>query len=149
MLIADARRILFTAALLLGACTQPGPGVLTLAPAGMRLGGTCTPHPDGTLTMAADASAESDVYVDAGTVTITVTAATGTPRQSMSLELWFGGTSIGSQSVGSIELTAIPFHARTRASGPVAIRLVAHEHSAGSAAASAMLDVEKVVITEP
>jgi hypothetical protein len=149
MALSDACRGLATALLLASACSQPVPGVLTLAPAGMRLSGTCTPHPDGTLTMAADAIAESEAYVDAGTVTITVTAATSTTDHPMSVELWFAGTSIGSHRVPSTERIAIPFHGRTRASGPVAIRLLAHDDSPGGTAGAATLNVEKVVITEP
>jgi hypothetical protein len=81
-------------------------------------------------------------------VTITVTASAATVDQPMSIELWFAGTSLGSQRVQSTERAALPFHARARASGPVAIRLVAHANPPGVAAA-AMLNVEKVVITEP
>ena len=152
MQISDARRVLVTAALVTvvlsaNACTQPVAGVLTLAPAGMRLGGTCTRHADGTLTMAAGASAESDVYVDAGTVTITVTAAASTLDQPTSIEVWFAGASLGSQPVPSAERTAIRFHARARTSGPVAIRLVVHATAPGSTAASPTLEVEKIVIT--
>lgn len=149
MPLSHAYRSLATALLFASACSQPVPGVLTLAPAGMRLSGTCTPHPDGTLTMAANASAESEAYVDAGTVTITVTAATSVTDHPMLIELWFAGTSIGSQGVPSTERVAIPFHARTRASGPVAIRLIAHDDSAGGTAGAATLNVEKIVITEP
>jgi len=147
-MLSKARCILFTAACFMSACTQPVPGVLTLAPAGMRISGTNTPRPDGTLAMAADCIAESEVYVDAGTVTITVTASASMPDHALTLELWFAGTSVGSRRVQSTDPTALAFHSRASASGPVAIRLVVHADPPGSTAAG-MLEVEKVVITEP
>lgn len=148
MPIAAARRVLIAAVLLVSACTQPPvPGVLTLAPAGMRISGNATPHPDGTLTMADACAAEAEVYVDAGTVTITVTASASTADRPTSIELWFAGSSIGSQPVPSGARTAVPFHARAHSSGPFALRLLAH--AVGGDPGAAALEVEKVVITEP
>jgi hypothetical protein len=129
--------------LAVGACTRPIPGVLTLAPAGMHTTGACTPRPDGTLTMQAGAAAESVVYVDAGPVTLTVTAKASVVENPPVVELWLAGTSIGTASVQSTENHAYPFHGQARASGPTAVRMV---FSGTSAAA---LDVEKIVITEP
>src|SRR6266481_2816681 len=108
----------------LGACTRPVPGVLTLAPAGMRTTGTCTPHPDGTLTMQAGAAAESVVYVDTGTVTITVTAKAGAADNPPVVDVWLAGSSLGSAQIQSTEHHAYPFHALTHASGPTAIRVL-------------------------
>lgn len=143
----NACRRLAITLLVVSACTQPVPGVLTLAPAGMRTTGTCTPHPNGTLTMAAPATAESEVYVDAGRVTVTVTAASADPDQPLSIELSFAGTNIGTSRVQTSQPTAFPFHAQMRASGPVAIRLAVRNDA--PAPSPAMLDVEKVVITQP
>jgi hypothetical protein len=109
----------------------------------MHLTGTCTPHPDGTLTMQAGAVAESVVYVDAGPVTLTVTAKAGAVENPPVVELWLAGTSIGTAPIQSTENQAHPFHGQARASGPTAVRIV---FSGTSAAA---LEVEKIVITEP
>jgi hypothetical protein len=129
--------------LAVGGCTRPIPGILTLAPAGMHTTGTCTPHPDGTLTMQAGAAAESVVYVDAGTVTITVTAKAGAAESPPVVDVWLAGTSIGTAQIQSTEDHAYPFHGQAHASGPTAIRIL----FTGTSAAA--LEVEKIVITEP
>jgi len=147
MAMIPACRVLIVAVLCVSACTQPVPGVLTLAPAGMRISGTATPHPDGTLAMTDGCTAESEVYADAGTVTITITASASVPDRPASVEVWFAGTSIGSQPVPAGTRTAIAFHARSHSSGPFALRLVAH--AAGADPGAAAVEVEKVVITEP
>ena len=136
----------FAILLLLSACTRPVPGVLTLAPAGMRTTGTCTPHPDGTLTMSAGAAVESVAYVDAGAVTITVTAQSSSSESAASMELWFDGASVGTVRVQSTEATPFPFHVQARAGGPTAVRVVFADPS-GSI--STTLRLQKVVITEP
>jgi type 1 fimbria pilin len=149
MPISQARRLLIPAVLLVSACTGPVPGVLTLAPAGMRLSGTCTPHADGTLAMAGDCSAESAIYVDAGTVTITVTAAATSATHPLSIGLWLGGTNLGTHRVESTDRVAMPFHGRASASGPLPLQLLVHADTPSAAAPAPTLTVEKVVVTEP
>src|SRR5579862_6320648 len=143
MPIAGFRRGLAVALLAVGACTQPMPGVLTLAPAGMRITGIATPRLDGTLMMADGCTAEAEMFVDAGTATITVTAAAAAADRAATLELWFAGSSIGSQAVPPGARTALAFHARAPTSGPFALRLVAH--AAGGDPSAVAVDVEKVV----
>ncbi len=141
------RRAVFVTLALLAACTRPVPGVLTLAPAGMRKTGACTAHPDGTLSMQAGAAVDSVIYVDAGTVTITVTAAIASGDQPAPIEVWLAAHRIGGARVESTELQPYPFHAEARTSGPTALRLTFVDQPGGSAAGT--VHVEKVVITEP
>src|SRR2546428_14156197 len=96
-----ARIVAVAVILACGACTHPVPGVLTLAPAGMHTTGSCVPHPDGTLSMPAGATADSTVYVDAGGATITVTAKAGAAVDPPLIEVWFAGNRVGSTRVQS------------------------------------------------
>jgi hypothetical protein len=140
-------RIFWGGVLLLTACTRPVPGVLTLAPAGMRTTGSCTANPDGTLTMSPGGVADSEVYVDAGDVTVTVTAKTSAADQPASMDVWFGGSCIGTTRVQSTDFAPFPFRARARASGPAAIRIAFAGTS--DAPGNAVLHLEKIVITQP
>lgn len=141
--------IVWGGVLLLAACNRPVAGVLTLAPGSMRTTESCTAHPDGTLTMPAGATASSEVYVDAGDVTVTVTAKVASGDHPPLMDVWFAGSSIGTTRVQSTAAAPFPFHARARASGPVAIRIAFSEEAGGNAATDAMLHLDKVVITQP
>jgi len=135
--------------LLFAACTHPPPGVLTLAPAGMRTTGSCVTHPDGTLRMPADTTADSTVYVDAGTVSITVTAKAESTEHTPVVEVWLAGNTLGRARVSSTESQPFPFHAQARTSGPTALRISVSSESASPASSQAVVDLGKIVITEP
>jgi len=137
------------AMLLFASCTHPPPGVLTLAPAGMRTAGTCSAHPDGTLSMGAAATADATVYVDAGPVTITVTANAVSTARAAAVEVWFAGATVGRMRVSATEARPYAFHAQPRASGPTALRIGVSSEPEAAAATAALVDVAKVVITEP
>ena len=139
--------------LLLGACSHPMPGVLTLAPAGMRTTGACVSHPDGTLTMPSGSTADSPVYVDAGGVTITITAQASSATPPSRIEVWFAGTSIGSARLETTEVRPLAFHVHAGADGPTTLRIGYRTDAEADAEASAevppTVHLEKVVITEP
>jgi hypothetical protein len=141
--------LLCFAALSSNACRHPPVGVLTLAPAGMHTTGTCSAQPDGTLTMSPGASADSTIYVEAGAVTIAVTAAPSSLENHPQIEMWLADEKIGAATLESTEAQAVPFHMQARASGLTGVRLVyLAETSQGDEPAPA-LHLEKVVITEP
>lgn len=129
------------------ACERTVPGVLTLAPAGMHATDNCVAQPDGTLTMPPGSQADAVAYVDAGTVTISVTAKASVNEPPALLELWFAGDRIGILSVERTESQPFVFHGRARRSGPTALRLAYPQPAAGHG--NAALAVEKVVITQP
>jgi hypothetical protein len=145
------RSRVFTIAALLAAsaCTRPVPGVLTLAPAGMRTTGACVPHPDGTLSLPVGATADSTVYVDAGDVTITVTAKAASDTYLPVLEVWFAGSILGSMRVPLPTLQPLRFHAHARSSGPTALRITLANPPDVPAPAGPVVDVAMIVITEP
>lgn len=132
-------------AVLSAGCTRPPAGVLTLAPAGMRTTGACTAKVDGTLTMTGAATAESVAYVDAGPVTITVTAQSLSAEAPAPMELWFDGAKVGSFQVSAAAPNAFPFHVDARDSGPTALRI--NLAAANNSPAAVLL--QKIVITEP
>ena len=142
------RRVFWLALLLplCGACTRAPAGVLTLAPAGMRITGTHVAHPDGTLTASPGVDAESGVYADAGQLTITVTARATAADHPIAFELWFGGVTVGSSRVDSLNPAAAAFHTEVRRSGPqvLRVRLTGDGQSAEAGAV-----IEKIVITQP
>lgn len=130
--------------LLLAACRPPvQAGVLTLAPAAMRLSGPCTPQSDGTLTMAASCTAEAEPYVGGPTATITVRANGALPDRPVRIAVWFAGEHIGDVDVTQVAGVTVALRGYARDAGPVPIRLV----SAGRDGAT--VTVEKLVITEP
>lgn len=135
--------------LLLGACAHPLPGVLTLAPAGMHTTGACVPHPDGTLTMPSGSTADSPVYVDAGGVTVTITAQASSATPPSHIEVWFAGTSIGSARLETTELRPLTFHVHAGADGPTTLRVGYRTDAEASADVPPTVHLEKVVITEP
>jgi hypothetical protein len=139
--------------LLLGACSHSLPGVLTLAPAGMRTTGACVSHPDGTLTMPSGSTADSPVYVDAGGVTITITAQASSATPPSRIEVWFADASIGNARLETTEVRSLAFHAHAGADGPTTLRIGyrtdAEADAEASAEVSPTVHLEKVVITEP
>ncbi len=137
------------AALAVCGCNQPVPGVLTLAPAGMRTTGACVSQRDGTLIMPAGATASAVVYVDAGTVTITVTGTPSSLAHPSQVELWVAGDRVGTLPLQEATAQALPFKIHARNSGPTALRIVyvAADTTGGETAPT--LHLEKVVITEP
>ena len=145
------RLILFlcVAAFWSSACRRPPAGVLTLAPAGMHTTGACTAAADGTLTMARGATADSTIYVDAGAVTITVTAAPSSVDDHPQLELWLAGERIGAVALESTEAQAVRFSAQARTSSPTALHLAYVTEAGQSDRPAPALHVEKVVITQP
>lgn len=98
--------------------------------------------------MTAGSTADSEVYVDGGDVTVTVTANTSAAEHPALLDVRVAGSSIGTARVESIEPAPFPFHGRARASGPIALR-IAFSQQPGSSDATDALHVEKIVITQP
>jgi hypothetical protein len=131
------------------ACRRPPAGVLTLAPTGMHTTGACTAAADGTLAMAPGASADSTIYVDAGAVTVTVTAAPSSVDDHPQMELWLAGEKIGAVTPESTEDRAVRFSAQARTSGPTALRLAYVTEAGQSDRPAPALHVKKVVITQP
>jgi len=129
-------------------CTRPVPGVLTLAPAGMTLQGTTQAQADGSLLMDPGATAESTVYVDAGGVSITITAEAAAVGRSSDLTLWFAGGAVGTVHVQGSHPQQFPFQVHARASGPTALRIVIPP-PAGAEANGPAVHVQKIVVTEP
>ncbi len=140
---------LLLAAVSLAACRPPSAGVLTLAPAGMHTTAACVAQPDGTLTMPPRASADSMAYVDAGTVTITVTAAPSSLQQRPQIEVWLADAKVGTAMLQSAGSQSIPFHARARASAVTSVRLVYLTDAGDGESTAPTLHVEKVVIRQP
>jgi len=143
------RRTAVAALAVLGlACTRPVPGILTLAPAGMRLTGTTTPHADGTLAMSVEATAAAAVYVDAGAVTITVTAKTAADDQPVLIAVWLAGTRIGTERVQKATAASFAFHGQARSSGPTPLQIRCSADGTAASPGNA-LEVQKVVVTQP
>jgi hypothetical protein len=115
----------------------------------MHTTGTCTAAADGTLTMARGATANSMIYVDAGAVTITVTAAPSSVDDHPRIELWLAGERIGAVALESTEAQAVRFSAQARTSSPTALRLTYLTEAGQSDQPAPVLHVEKVVITQP
>jgi hypothetical protein len=115
----------------------------------MHTTGACTAAADGTLTMARGATADSTIYVDAGAVTITVTAAPTSVDDHPQIELWLAGERIGAVALESSEAQAVGFSAQARSSGPTALRLAYVTEAEQSDRPAAALHLEKVVITQP
>jgi hypothetical protein len=97
--------------------------------------------------MSAGATADSVVYVDAGAVTIAVTAKVSAAERPLSVEIWFDGRSVGSTQVQSTSAQPLRFNAQVRKSGPKALRIAVR--SASGATPADAIDVEKIVITQP
>ncbi len=134
--------------LFIAACRSPTAGVVTLAPGGMHTAGPCTPEPDGTLTMAAGATADATAYVDAGDLTVTVTTAPASPRR-LAIEVWVADAKAGMVVPQSPERQSLAFHAHARASGPTTLRLVCILHGDEHGVSAPTIHVEKIVITQP
>jgi hypothetical protein len=115
----------------------------------MHTTGNCTAAADGTLTMARGATADSTIYVDAGAVTITVTAAPSSVDDHPQIGLWLAGERIGAVALESTEAQAVRFSARAPTSGPTALRLAYVTEAGPSRQPTPTLHVEKVVITQP
>lgn len=96
--------------------------------------------------MSAGATAQSVAYVDAGPITITVSAQASPPESVAPMEVWFDGTKVGAVQVPGTTLTALPFHVEARASGPTALRIV---FTAAADKTNTTLQLQKVVVTEP
>ncbi len=140
---------LMAAALAACACNQPSPGVLTLAPAGLSTTGACTKQPDGTLIMPAGATASAVVYVDAGAVTITITASAASLAHRPQVELWVAGDRVGTLALEGTAAQALPFHVHTHSSAPTALRIVYRTADDAGDEPPPTLHLEKVVVTEP
>jgi len=97
--------------------------------------------------MSAGATADSVVYTDAGAVSVTVTAKVSAAERPLSVEIWFGGESIGSTQVQDTVAQALRFRTRARKSGPKALRLTVR--SANNTAPADAIAVEKIVVTQP
>lgn len=115
----------------------------------MHTTGACTAAADGTLTMGRGATADSTIYVDAGAVTITVTAAPSSVDDHPQIELWLAGERIGAVALESTEAQAVRFSAQARTSSPTALRLAYVAEAGQSDRPAPPLHVEKVVITQP
>ena len=103
---------------------------------------------DGTLVMHPGATAESTVYVDAGSVRITVTAQAAPSSGPTTVELWFAGSQVGTVHLESTQAQAFPFQVQARASGPTALR-VAVPSLPEAAPDNPALHLQKIVITQP
>lgn len=143
------RNTLLAAVLAACGCSHGSPGVLTLAPAGMRTTGACVSEPDGTVTMPAGATASAVVYVDAGAVTITVTGTASSLAHHPEVELWVAGDRVATLPLQSTTAQALPFHVHARSSGPTALRIAYVTDNGTDGEALPTLHLEKVVITEP
>jgi hypothetical protein len=115
----------------------------------MHTTGACTAAADGTLTMDLGATADSTIYVDAGAVTITVTAAPSSVDDHPQIQLWLAGERIGAVALESTEPQAVRFSAQAHASGPTALRLAYVTEAGRGDRPAPTLHVEKVVITQP
>jgi hypothetical protein len=115
----------------------------------MHTTGACEAQADGTLTMPPGATADSIVYVDAGAVTITVTAAPSSLEHQPRIEMWFAGEKVGAVALESTESGPLPFHVQAHASGPTELRLGFLVEAGPGDGLGPTLHVEKVVITQP
>lgn len=143
------RNTLLAAAIAACSCSQRSPGVLTLAPAGMRTTGACVSEPDGTLSMPAGATVSAVAYMDAGAVTITVTGTASSLAHHPEVELWVAGDRVATLPLQSTAAQALPFHVRAQSSGPTALRIAYVTDNSTAGEAVPTLHLEKVVITEP
>lgn len=130
-------------------CQQPTPGILTLAPAGMRFGQTARPNPDGSLNLPAGGSADTTAYAAAGALTVAVTAASLPGAAAATIALHVDGVMVGSMAVSEASATTHDFVIDAARSGPHTLRLTVAVGDGVAPSAEPLLRLEKVVLHQP